>query len=96
MPAFRAEGRAAPRRQRLARLSELVPAALPPCTRASTWSAHEAHPASLLSVAVKTGPEIGTRIPDFAAADQNCRQQTFTTLRGPKGLVLMFVRSADW
>jgi len=50
----------------------------------------------LAAVALKTGPEIGTRIPDFAAADQNGRRQTFTTLRGPKGLVLMFVRSADW
>jgi len=50
----------------------------------------------LAAVALKTGPEIGARIPDFAAADQNGRQQTFASLRGPKGLVLMFIRSADW
>lgn len=50
----------------------------------------------LAAVALKTGPEIGARIPDFAAADQNGQRQTFTTLRGPKGLMLMFVRSADW
>jgi peroxiredoxin len=50
----------------------------------------------LAAVALKTGPEIGTHIPDFAAADQNGQRQTFASLRGPKGLVLMFVRSADW
>jgi peroxiredoxin len=50
----------------------------------------------LAAVALPTGPEIGARIPDFAAADQNGRQQTFATLRGPKGLLLMFIRSADW
>jgi peroxiredoxin len=50
----------------------------------------------LAAVALKTGPEIGTHIADFAAADQNGKRQTFASLRGPKGLVLMFVRSADW
>lgn len=45
---------------------------------------------------VKTGPEIGTAIPPFEASDQNGKLQTLETLRGPKGLVLMFVRSADW
>ena len=50
----------------------------------------------LAAVTLKTGPEIGARIPDFEAADQNGQRQTFASLRGPKGLVLMFVRSADW
>src|SRR5215813_9652081 len=50
----------------------------------------------MAAVTLRTGPEIGARIPDFAAADQHGRQQTFASLRGPKGLVLMFVRSADW
>jgi peroxiredoxin len=50
----------------------------------------------LAAVALKTGPEIGSHIPAFAAPDQNGRQQTFDTLRGPNGLVLMFIRSADW
>ncbi len=51
---------------------------------------------SLLSAAIQTGPEIGARIPDFSAADQNGKPQTFASLRGPHGLMLMFVRSADW
>lgn len=45
---------------------------------------------------MQTGPAVGARIPDFAAEDQNGRRQTFDTLKGPKGLVLLFVRSADW
>jgi peroxiredoxin len=52
--------------------------------------------ALLAAVTLKTGPEIGARIPNFEAPDQNGRTQTFASLRGPKGLVLMFVRSADW
>ena len=50
----------------------------------------------LAATALHTGPEIGTRIPEFAAADQNGKQQNFASLRGPNGLVLMFIRSADW
>jgi hypothetical protein len=45
---------------------------------------------------LKTGPAVGSRIPEFEATDQNGGRQTFESLRGPKGLVLMFVRSADW
>jgi hypothetical protein len=45
---------------------------------------------------VKTGPAVGSHIPPFEAVDQNGRKQTFETLRGPKGAVLSFYRSADW
>ena len=44
----------------------------------------------------RTGPEIGQKIPAFETHDQNGKVQTLATLRGPKGLVLFFVRSADW
>ncbi len=43
-----------------------------------------------------TGPAVGERIPSFSAPDQNGKRQTFDTLKGEHGLVLMFVRSADW
>ena len=43
-----------------------------------------------------TGPAVGARIPAFEAVDQDGRARTFDTLRGPNGLVLLFVRSADW
>jgi hypothetical protein len=44
----------------------------------------------------KTGPAVGSKIPPFEAVDQSGQRQTFETLRGPKGLALLFVRSADW
>jgi len=43
-----------------------------------------------------TGPAVGARIPPFEAVDQDGKPRTFDTLRGPNGLVLLFVRSADW
>ena len=48
------------------------------------------------SANVKTGPAVGAHIPDFEAVDLNGERQTFETLKGPKGLLLTFVRSADW
>lgn len=46
--------------------------------------------------AIKTGPDVGARVPIFTATDHTGRQQTFDSLKGPSGLVLLFVRSADW
>jgi len=43
-----------------------------------------------------TGPEVGTKIPSFEATDQEGRRQTFQSLSGPNGLLLLFTRSADW
>jgi len=45
---------------------------------------------------MKTGPAVGSKIPPFDATDQTGKRQTFESLRGPKGLALLFVRSADW
>jgi hypothetical protein len=42
------------------------------------------------------GIAVGEKIPAFEAVDQFGRTQTFESLVGPKGLVLLFVRSADW
>ena len=42
------------------------------------------------------GPQVGTRVPDFTLADQRGRPRTLASLMGPKGLMLVFVRSADW
>ncbi len=43
-----------------------------------------------------TGPAVGEKIPQFEAVDQSSRRQTFETLKGPNGLLLLFYRSADW
>lgn len=52
----------------------------------------------------KTGPpapppiglEIGQKAPAFALPDQLGHEQSNETLKGPKGTVLLFFRSADW
>jgi hypothetical protein len=44
----------------------------------------------------KTGPAVGQAIPDFSAHDQDGRSQTFKSITGPKGAMLVFFRSADW
>jgi len=44
----------------------------------------------------KLGPQIGTRVPDFTLLDQKGQPRTLTSLMGPKGLMLVFFRSADW
>ena len=54
------------------------------------------HPLPPQSKDAKTGPAIGSRIPSFAALDQAGKRQTFDSLKGSKGLVLVFTRSADW
>ena len=43
------------------------------------------------------GPEVGSEIPhSLAAVDQNGRQQDFQSLKGKRGLLLLFSRSLDW
>src|SRR5262245_38661640 len=43
-----------------------------------------------------TGPEVGQKIPAFRAPDQNGKMQDFNSIRGPKGAMIVFFRSADW
>lgn len=45
---------------------------------------------------IKTGPAVGDRIPPFRAIDQNGKTQDFKSIRGPKGALILFFRSADW
>ena len=44
----------------------------------------------------KLGPQVGERVPDFSLQDQNGRTQTLQSIMGPRGAMLVFVRSADW
>ncbi len=43
-----------------------------------------------------SGPEIGERIPDFEAYDQNGSLVSLDDVMGPNGAMVVFVRSADW
>jgi peroxiredoxin len=44
----------------------------------------------------EVGLRTGEKAPDFSARDQFGNAQTLETLRGSKGTVLLFYRSADW
>lgn len=43
-----------------------------------------------------TGPQIGQRIPEISALDQNGVRRTFDDIKGPNGALVFFFRSADW
>jgi peroxiredoxin len=42
------------------------------------------------------GPQVGARVPDFTLLDQQGHQRSLHSLMGPRGLMLVFSRSADW
>jgi hypothetical protein len=44
----------------------------------------------------KLGPQVGERVPDFNLKDQSGQSWTLQSMMGPKGAMLVFVRSADW
>jgi peroxiredoxin len=44
----------------------------------------------------KVGPQVGSSVPDFSLSDQTGKVRTLQSLMGPKGLILVFSRSADW
>jgi hypothetical protein len=42
------------------------------------------------------GPQIGERAPDFSLPDQRGVARTLDSLRGSRGTIVVFIRSADW
>ena len=42
------------------------------------------------------GPAVGARVPEFSLVDQSGQTHSLKDLSGPKGLMLVFFRSADW
>src|SRR5438552_6248292 len=44
----------------------------------------------------KLGPQLWERVPDFSLRDQAGKTWTLQSIMGPKGAMLVFVRSADW
>lgn len=60
-----------------------------------TLESNSIHITSLRMFA-EVGLRVGQKAPDFSAVDQFGKTQTLETLRGPKGTVLLFYRSADW
>lgn len=62
---------------------------------AGTSPAPAQPPAPAVDVAA-LGPQVGTVVPPISGVDQFGTAQTLATLSGPKGLMLVFSRSADW
>lgn len=44
----------------------------------------------------KLGPQVGSVVPPVSGTDQFGKPQTLASLSGPKGLMLVMSRSADW
>jgi len=44
----------------------------------------------------KRGPQVGSVAPPIHLHDQSDHERTLESLAGKQGLVLLFVRSADW
>ena len=44
----------------------------------------------------KLGPLPGQRVPDFNLKDQTGKTWNLQSIMGPKGAMLVFIRSADW
>jgi uncharacterized lipoprotein YbaY len=44
----------------------------------------------------KLGPQVGQQVPAFSLRDQSGKVWTRESIAGPKGAVLVFIRSADW
>jgi cytochrome oxidase Cu insertion factor (SCO1/SenC/PrrC family) len=49
-----------------------------------------------LGVAAEPGIPVGSKVPDFELTDQSGQTRTLKSLMGPKGIMLVFFRSADW
>jgi hypothetical protein len=59
-------------------------------------TAQQSAPQPVLPEIQKLGPQVGSRVPDLALLGQNGQSRTLASLMGPKGLMLVFFRSADW
>lgn len=59
-------------------------------------TAQQSAPQPALPDVQTLGPHVGSRVPDFTLLDQSGQSRTLASLMGPKGLMLVFYRSADW
>jgi hypothetical protein len=64
-------------------------------TVSGTLEGNTVHVTSL-KLHTSIGLAVGSKAPAFSARDQFGGQQSLETLKGPKGTVLLFFRSADW
>lgn len=74
------------------RVAVLIPVAV----LAWSWAVPSLDAQPAPAPAVNLGPSEGERIPGFEASDQHGSPRSWENLRGSKGAVLVFYRSADW
>ncbi len=60
------------------------------------WGQTEQDGSKTAALDIPTGPAIGKVIPFFRAPDQHGKMQDLSSIRGPKGAMVVFFRSADW
>ena len=60
-----------------------------------TWVVFAPTPRTRIDVSA-LGPQVGEQVPDFSLPDQNGTIWTRQSIMGPRGAMLVFVRSADW
>jgi cytochrome oxidase Cu insertion factor (SCO1/SenC/PrrC family) len=77
----------------IAAVSAVASLAFGTVTRATS---KQVSPAPALPDVQKLGPQIGERVPDFTLTDQHGQPRTLASLMGPRGVMLVFYRSADW
>ncbi len=63
---------------------------------AQTVDRPRARPIPAAAKNLKSGPDVGVKVPVFKLVDQAGRNRTLASLMGKKGVLLYFVRSADW
>ena len=62
----------------------------------SAFASGQENPATNHGSASSVGLGIGQQAPAFALPDQFGHEHSNETLKGPKGTVILFFRSADW
>jgi len=55
-----------------------------------------AQPARVKVDVARLGPQVGQQVPDFSLPDQTGRVRNLQSIMGPRGAMLVFLRSADW
>jgi len=70
-------------------------ALLAPASSAAPEPATTPSPGDAIPVG-RRGIVVGAPVPPFQAVDQSGRVRTLASIAGPKGSVIVFVRSADW
>jgi hypothetical protein len=63
---------------------------------AGTAAGQAAAPARVRVDVARLGPQVGQRVPDFSLRDQAGRVRNLESIMGPRGAMLVFLRSADW